>query len=610
MISWKKVLGLIRERFYPASVQQLREGYSFKLLQSDLLAGLIVGVVAIPLAIAFAIASGVSPTQGLVTAVVTGLLVTLLSGSQVQIGGPTGAFIIIIYGIVAKYGYDGLAVATLMAGALLIIMGATGLGSIIKYIPYPVTVGFTAGIALVIFMGQVKDLLGLDIDQVPVPFDEKLIAYIENIDSINLYSVGFSLVTIIICVAWKRVTPKVPGSLVAIIFTTLVAFVLRHFGWVSEVDLATIGDRFPSVAEGMTIPKPRLPAVSYAVFRDMVSPAISIALLAGVESLLSAVVADGMTGRRHNSNTELIAQGVANFCSPLFGGIPATGAIARTATNIKNGGRTPVAGLVHVVLLLLVMLFLGRVAAWIPMATLAGVVAVVAYNMSEWRPFVKMFRSTRSDAAVMTATFLLTVLVDLILAIQVGVLMAVFLFVHRMAEATSTSNVTTLFDPDSDSVASEDDPLSIARREVPKGVEVFEIAGALFFGAADKFKDTLRQAGVKPRVLILRMRSVLLLDATALHVLNDVFTLARKEGTTLVLSGVNSQPLIMMQRSGFLDQVGEANVLGHIDEALARARALVSEDPVAKGRKKKKRRRGKSQDKSTEPVKGRGDENA
>ncbi len=570
-----EVLDAIRARFNPASLQLFREGYSAASFVKDLLSGLIVGVVAIPLAIAFGIASGVSPTQGLVTAVVTGFMISLFSGSRFQIGGPTGAFIVIIYGIVQKYGCDGLAVATLMAGLLLVVMGACGFGGIIKYIPYPVTVGFTSGIALIIFAGQVKDLLGLEMASVPAEFVEKIGAYSEHIGTANGYSIAFSVLTILICVGWKWVTPRIPGSLVAIILTTVAGYFLRHSGFLTAADLATIGDRFPDVAKGMHMPAPHLPSVSFAAFRDLVSPAISIALLAGIESLLSAVVADGMTGRRHNSNTELIGQGLANICSPLFGGIPATGAIARTATNIKSGGSTPVAGIIHALFLLFVMLFLGRLAAWIPMATLGGIVAVVAYNMSEWRHFVKMFRSTRSDTAVMVATFLLTVFVDLTVAIQAGVLLAAFLFIHRAAETTQANNITKLLGV-SENMADEDDPLSIARREIPKGVEVFEIEGALFFGAADKFKDALTQVGVRPRVLILRMRHVLVLDATALHALEDVCAQTRREGMTLVLSGVHSQPLIVMQRAGFLARVGEDNVYGNIDEALDRARAIVS----------------------------------
>lgn len=577
MQTFRGVLSSVRTRFYPALLHVVHEGYPVSVFVKDLLAGLIVGVVAIPLAIAFGIASGVSPTQGLVTAVVTGFLISALSGSRVQVGGPTGAFIVIIYAIVQKYGYDGLAVATLMAGGLLVVMGVCGFGSVIKYVPYPVTVGFTSGIALIIFAGQVKDLLGLKMATVPAEFVEKLGAYGEHIETADWRCVAISLTTVLICVLWKRVTPKVPGSLVAIVLTTVAVYALRRWGVLSAESVSTIGDRFPAVAQGMSIPAPRLPSVSFAAFRELVSPAISIALLAGIESLLSAVVADGMTGRKHNSNTELIGQGIANLCSPLFGGIPATGAIARTATNIKSGGRTPVAGIIHAVFLLLVMLFLGKLAAWIPMATLAGIVAVVAYNMSEWRHFVKMFRSTRSDVLVMLATFLLTVFVDLTVAIQAGMLLAAFLFIRRVAETTQVGYVTQQVGGGTRGAAAgeDDDPLSINRRVVPVGVEVFEIEGSLFFGAADKFKDALTQVGVRPKVLILRMRHVLSLDATALHALEDVWSQTRREGTQLVLSGVHSQPLFVMQRAGFLDQVGAGNVFGNIDEALARAVELV-----------------------------------
>lgn len=573
------VLQAVGSRFYPASLCFLKEGYSVRRFVNDLLAGLIVGVVAIPLAIAFGIASGVSPVQGLITGVVAGFLISALSGSRVQIGGPTGAFIVIIYGIVSKYGFDGLAAATIMSGALLVIMGVCGFGDVIRYVPYPVTVGFTSGIALIIFAGQGKELLGLRMESVPAEFIEKIAAYARNIGTLDWRCVCVSAVTILVCVLWKRVTPKIPGSLVAIVLTTLAVYLLRRAGLADAASLATIGDCFPAVKEGMSIPAPRLPSLSFATCRELVSPAISIALLAGIESLLSAVVADGMTGRKHNSNTELIAQGVANLCSPLFGGIPATGAIARTATNIKNGGTTPVAGIVHAALLLTVMLFLGRLAALIPMATLAGIVAVVAYNMSEWRHFLKMFRSTRSDTVVMLATFLLTVLVDLTVAIQAGMLLAAFLFIRRVAETTRVGYVThgLAGQDDSAAFADEDDPFSIRTRDVPPGIEVFEIRGSLFFGAADKFKAALTQAGVRPKVLILRLRHVLALDATALHALEDVWDQTRREGTGLVLSGVHSQPLFVMQRSGFIAKVGEDNLHSNIDDALARAKALLKE---------------------------------
>ncbi len=544
--------------------------YSAADLTRDLIAGVIVGVVALPLAIAFGIASGVSPTQGLATAVIAGFLISAFSGSPVQIGGPTGAFIVIIYGIVAKHGYDGLAVATIMAGVMLIVMGFAGLGTIIKYIPYPVTVGFTTGIALIIFTGQIKDLLGLEMASLPPDFIEKIGAYAHHLGTVNPIAVGLGLATVLVVVLWKRVTPRVPGSLVAILVTTAAVQVAWACGL--DFELETIGQRFPAVAEGMRIPAPKLPSVSMEMIRTLFSPAVSIALLAGIESLLSAVVADGMTGRRHHSNTELIAQGIANVASPLFGGIPATGAIARTATNIKNGGVSPLSGIVHATVLLLIMLCLGRWAAMIPMATLGGIVAVVAWNMSELHLFRKMFRSTRSDALVMVTTFLLTVLIDLTVAIQMGMILAAFLFIRRMAETTQAGYITRLI---GDQEQAGEDPNSITSRHVPKGCEVFEINGPMFFGAADKFRDSLDLISRQPQVLLFRMRHVLALDATALNTLDDVLRQCEKRGTRLILSGVHSQPLVLMTRAGFLQRVGEENIYSNIDDALNRARDIV-----------------------------------
>lgn len=553
----------ITSRFRPALFTSFDAGYSLTAFSRDCLAGIIVGIVAIPLAIAFGIASGVSPTQGLITAVVAGFLISAFSGSHVQIGGPTGAFIVIIYGIVQKYGYDGLAVATIMAGIFLILLGAFGFGKIIKYVPYPVTVGFTAGIALIIFAGQIKDLLGLDMAKVPADFIEKILAYGQHIETTRWQNVLIGGITIVICIYWKRVTAKVPGSLVAVILTTVVVFTLRHFNLLSPDVVQTIGDRFPDVANGMSMPAPHMPRVSLETFREMVSPAISIALLAGIESLLSAVVADGMTGKRHHSNTELIGQGIANLCSPLFGGIPATGAIARTATNIKNGGITPISGIVHALFLLLVMLFLGKLAAWIPMATLGGIVAVVAYNMSEWRSFVRLFHSTKSDTIVMLVTFSLTVFIDLVVAIQAGVLIASFLFIRRAAETMRTQHITNK--PLS---VNQNSPAHANLGPIPAGVEIFTLEGDLFFGAAEQFRSALSIAGIRPRVLVLDMTHVLNIDATALHALEDVHLECKRKGTRLVLCGVHSQPLFVMQRANFLDTIGTSNTFWSLKEAM------------------------------------------
>lgn len=582
-IHWKRIGKNISDRFRPEVLQCFKEGYSLKTFMADAVAGLIVAAVALPLAIAFSIAAGLPPQAGLITAVIAGFAISAFGGCRVQIGGPTGAFIVIIYGIYAQFGMSGLAIATMMAGVFLIILGLCGLGSIIKYIPYPVTVGFTSGIALIIFAGQIEALLGLDCvnalqtlayEKMPGDFVGKLNVYAHALDTVNWAAVAISAITILICVYWKRVTQKVPGSIVAIVITTIIAMIFESF----DVEVATIGSKFPAVAQGMSLSLPQFPTIEWSALRELVSPAISIALLAGIESLLSAVVADGMIGRRHNSNTELVGEGIANILSPLFGGIPATGAIARTATNIKNGGKTPVAGILHALFLLLIMLFLGRYAALIPMATLGGVVAIVAYNMSELHLVKGIFKSTHSDILVMLTSFLLTVFIDLTVAIQAGVLLAAFLFIRRMGESTEARNITRLLAGTTQTPRADD--LGQPGTEVPAGVEVFEIYGALFFGAADKFKNTLLSQRRRPKVLILRMRHVLVLDATALHSLEEVYAHVSARGISLVLSGVTAQPLMLMVRSGFLDRIGQPNVHGHIVDALGRAKELLAESNV------------------------------
>jgi SulP family sulfate permease len=555
------------EKIKPKIITVFKQGYTGQMFTKDLTAGIIVGIVALPLAIAFAIASGVKPEQGLYTAVVAGFLISLLSGSRVQIGGPTGAFIVIIYGIVQKFGYDGLVIATIMAGILLIIMGVAKLGAVIKYIPYPVTVGFTAGIALIIAIGQFRDLLGLQMEKVPAEFIEKIVAYSEHIGSINPAAAGIGIATIAIVFLWPRVTQRVPGSLIAILATTAVV-------QLAGMPVETIGSRFGSVSGAL--PKLQLPHVEWRTLSALVSPAITIALLAGIESLLSAVVADGMTGRKHRSNMELIAQGVANIASPLFGGIPATGAIARTATNIKNGGLTPIAGIIHAVVLLLIMLFFGKWAALIPMATLAGILVVVAYNMSEMRHFIKLLKSPKMDIAVLVTTFLLTVLVDLTVAIQAGVVLAALLFMKRMSDVTQVGYITSMVGfEEEDEEDAKADPGNINKFSVPRNVEVFEVNGPFFFGAAERFKHTLNLIVKKPKVLILRTRTVLAMDATALHALEEVYYMTKREGTILVLAGIHAQPLIAMDKAGFLDKVGVENVFENLADALKRAREIV-----------------------------------
>jgi SulP family sulfate permease len=551
-----------KRKLEPKLITVLKEGYNFSMFTKDLTAGVIVGIVALPLAIAFAIASGVKPEQGLYTAIVAGFLISSFSGSRYQIGGPTGAFIVVIYGIVQQYGYDGLAIATFLAGLLLITMGITGLGVVIKYIPYPVTIGFTTGIALIIFVGQLRDLLGLEMASIPSDFIDKIFAYIEHINTVNIWAVLIGLISIIIIQTTPKFTRKTPGSLLAIIITTLLVQLLG-------IPVETIGSRFGEVPN--TLPMPSLPSISFELVQKMISPAFSIALLAGIESLLSAVVADGMTGRRHRSDMELIAQGIANLVSPIFGGIPATGAIARTATNIKNDAQSPVSGIIHAITLLLIMIFFGKWAALIPMATLAGILIIVAYNMSELHLFVSIFNNPRSDVMVLLSTFALTVLVDLVIAIQVGVVLAAFLFMKRMAEVTQFGYVKRQFNEDD----RLDEPFS-EMLDIPEGVAIFEVNGPFFFAAAEKFKTTLNIIETKPKVLILRMRNVLSIDATGLRILKEVILQCQKDGTYLLLSGIHSQPLFAMEKSGLTKLVGAEYLCENIEVALKKARTITT----------------------------------
>ena len=556
---------MFRKGLTPKFLRVFSDGYNKQKFFQDLTAGVIVGVVALPLAIAFGIASGVTPAQGLITAVIAGFIISFLSGSNVQIGGPTGAFIVIVYSIVTKYGYDGLAVATVIAGVLLVIMGLAGIGSIIKYIPYPLTVGFTSGIAVIIFTGQVRDFLGLNVENVPAEFIDKIRIFAENISSINIYSLLLGLLTLFIILVTPRFTRRIPGSLFALLITTAIVYL-------TNMPVETIGSRFGEMK--FSIPSPALPDMDFSKLSELFSVAVSIALLAGIESLLSAVVADGMTEEKHNSNMELVAQGVANIVSPLFGGIPATGAIARTATNIKNGGKTPIAGIIHALTLFLIMIFLGKWAALIPMATLAGILVIVAWNMSEMHLFVKLFKSPKSDVLVLLITFMLTVFVDLTVAIQVGVVLSAFLFMRRMAEVTQVGYITKMLNDDEDE-REKDDANSIKRIFVPKKIEVFEINGSFFFGAAERFRDALAQIETPPKVLILRMRKVIAMDATGLRALEDVHYKSLKNNVLLVLSGVHTQPLVVMQRSGLYDKIGEENIFGNINEAIEHGKKYI-----------------------------------
>jgi sulfate permease, SulP family len=543
--------------------------YDREQLTRDVLAGIVVGVVALPLAIAFAIASGVGPEAGLWTAIVAGFLISALGGSRVQIGGPTGAFVVIVYGIVQKHGVQGLAIATIMAGLLLIVFGVFKFGGMIKFIPHPVTIGFTSGIAVIILAGQVKDFLGLRMGAVPADFVEKLSAYATNMQSVTPAAVGVAVLALLIILLWPRVSVRVPSPFVALIVTTLVVQLF-------QIPVETVGSRFGAISS--SLPHLHIPHTTLAQVTSLVGPAFTIALLAAIESLLSAVVADGMIGGRHRSNMELVAQGIANIVSPLVGGIPATGAIARTATNVKNGGRTPVAGMVHSLTLLVITLAAGRWAGLIPMAALAAILVVVAYHMSEWRTFIAELSSPKSDVAVLLSTFALTVLVDLTVAIEVGMVLAAFLFIRRMAEVTNISAVTRELEDDE---GDEVDPNAVSRRRIPPGVEVYEINGPFFFGAAELFKDTLAFIGRRPKVLIIRMRSVLALDSTGMHALKDVVHRSRGEGTVVLLSDVHMQPLVALTGSPVLAEIGQDNVFGNLDDALNSARRIlgIAEEP-------------------------------
>ncbi|HZE08729.1 MAG TPA: sulfate permease [Gemmatimonadaceae bacterium] len=544
----------------PKSITTLRS-YTRAQFTADVTAGAIVGVVALPLAIAFAIASGLTPDRGLYTAIIAGFLISALGGSRVQIGGPTGAFVVIVYGVVQRYGIDGLTVATLMAGVILVVLGVARLGAAIKFIPHPVIVGFTSGIAIIIFSSQVKDFLGLHVSNVPADFIPKWRVIGTHLGSADITTIEMSVLALAIMAVWPKVSRRIPGPFVALILTTALARFLH-------LPIETIGSRFGSISA--SFPHPTVPHVSINQLAGLVAPAFTIALLAAVESLLSAVVADGMIGGRHRSNMELVAQGIANIASPLFGGMPATGAIARTATNVKNGGRTPVAGVVHALTLLLITVFFGRWAGLIPLATLAAILVVVSYHMSEWRTFRGELTAPKSDVVVLLTTFGLTVLVDLTVAIEVGMVLAAFLFMRRMAEVTNISIVTRELD-DTES-EDDDDPNAVRDRSVPKGVEVFEINGPFFFGAAEQFKDTISQIANKPKVLIIRMRDVPAIDATGLHALHELARRCKKDGTLLLLSDVHSQPMFALVRSDMLEEMGEENLFGNIDDALNRAR--------------------------------------
>ena len=567
-----------KDVFRPKLFETLR-GYTKQRLLQDALAGWIVGVIAIPLAIAFGIASGVGPAEGLITAIIAGFVISAFGGSKVQIGGPTGAFIVIIYGIIQQHGLTGLLIATIMAGILLILMGVFKLGNIIKFVPYPVIVGFTAGIALTIFSTQMNDLFGMNIQGVPADFIDKWVCYAEHIKDINWWAFAVGAVSLAILIFLPRLSKKIPASLVAIIVMTLITWLLRRYAGVDSIK--TIGDLY-TIPSG--IPAPHLPSFELAegetfwsLVKSLFPAAFTIALLGAIESLLSAMVADGVIGDRHNSNTELIAQGMANVVVPFFGGIPATGAIARTMANINNGGKTPVAGIVHALLLLAVLLFFGPLVALIPMACLAGILIMVSYNMSEFRSIKWLVKNPKSDFIVMLVTFILTVLFDLTIAIEVGLLLAIILFLKRTNESTTVQSFTSELDPsyNNDIQLHGQDLESL---KIPLYTEVYEIDGPYFFGIANKFDDISRRTHKgEQKVRIIRMRKVSFIDSTGIHNLEQLHLRLQRDGIQLVLSGVNDKVYSTLDKAGLVAKIGQDNVLNHINKALARAEEIVQQ---------------------------------
>ena len=554
--------------FRPKILDTLRN-YDKKNLTSDVMAGIIVGIVALPLAIAFGIASGVTPEKGIITAIVAGLIISVFGGSKVQIGGPTGAFIIIIYGIIQQYGIEGLAIATFMAGAFLVLFGLLHLGTIIKYIPYPIVVGFTSGIAVTIFTTQIKDLFGLQLASVPSDFIEKWVVYIQNLTTADLWTTIIGLLSVVVIAITPRFSKKIPGSLIAIIVMTVIALLLKNFAGVSSIE--TIGDRFSISAQ---LPDAHVPEMTWETIKRLVSPALTIAILGAIESLLSATVADGVIGDHHDSNTELVAQGIANLASPLFGGIPATGAIARTMTNINNGGRTPIAGIIHALVLLLILLVLMPYASYIPMATLAGVLVIVSYNMSGWRTFKGLLKNPKSDVTVLLVTFFLTVIFDLTIAIEIGLVIACALFIKRVMETTEISVISNEINP------SDEADMDIHEEHliIPDGCAVYEINGPYFFGIANKFDDlqSALEAGHMPRVQIIRMRKVPFIDSTGIHNLANLIEMNHEQGIHVILSGVTPKVHSQLEKAHFYDKMNKDHICPHIDIALEKAREILA----------------------------------
>jgi SulP family sulfate permease len=545
----------MKEIFKPEFFSVLKQGYTKEQFFKDLFAGIIVGIVALPLAIAFAVASGVSPEKGLITAIIAGFIISFLGGSRVQIGGPTGAFVVIVFGILSQYGMDGLIISTILAGIMLIIFGLLRLGSLLKFIPHPLIVGFTSGIALVIFSTQIKDALGLQIESTPADFLGKWSVYFSAISSVNWIAVVITVVTILISIGFGKITNKIPGSFVAIILMTTIVTVFN-------LPVTTIESSFGEIPNTISL---SFPSIDWSNIQYYFQPALTIALLGAIESLLSAVVADGMIGTNHRSNTELIAQGCANIITPLFGGIPATGAIARTATNIKNGGRTPVAGMIHAVTLLFIMLFFAQWAKLIPMSCLAGILILVAYNMSEWRSFISILKGSAFDIIILVSTFLLTVLVDLTVAIEVGIVLSAILFMKRMAD----NGQTILREKESDVMENY--------KDVPKGIEIYEISGPFFFGAAKHYSEVLKDYASSTKILIIRMRYVPFIDATGIHNFRAAINSLNSEERQIILSGVQPDVRKELDKSGLSDLIGKENIFDNFDAALASAKERVKE---------------------------------
>lgn len=544
------------------------KSYNKKTFISDVIAGVIVGIIALPLAIAFGIASGVSPQQGLITAIVTGFIISVFGGSHYQIGGPTGAFIVIVYGIIAEFGFQGLLIATIIAGVILVLMGILRLGEVIKFMPYPIIIGFTSGIAVVIFSTQIKDFFGLSIAEVPSEFIDKWIVYFKHFNTINYWALGIGILTIVISILWNKVTKKIPGTLIAIIITTVISFILqKNLG----INIDTIGSKYPELAGGVALPKSVAPDINMKTIRLLLQPAFTIAILCAIESLLSAMIADNVTGKKHHSNTELIAQGMANIVIPFFGGIPATGAIARTMANINNGGQTPIAGIVHSIVLLLIYLLLMPLAVHIPLSCLAGILVIVSYNMSGWRTFVQMFNNPRSDVIVLLVTFFLTVIFDLTIAIEVGLLMAIILFLKRVME---TSKISVIEEEIHRSEDAEDD--TALRTKLDKSIVVYEINGPFFFGLANIFDEVDVTVGkTKTKVRILRMRNVPFIDSTGIKNLRNLYHKSKKENIQIILSGVTDDVYQTLEKAGFVEELGEEFIFDHINKAIPKAESFI-----------------------------------